>query len=236
VLGESHSLMGGAAGGAAGEFVLHLPLAGTATLAGLTAGMVLLNDLDSCGASAARSLGFISGAVSHLIRFVSGGHRHGSHSIGGIAVFTVLAWAACHYRADVAGKAGLALLIAIAVSSGLEALHLAGSHLADVIAIGVAAAVIWLGFGLALIPLATGLGASVHVLGDMLTDAGRPLLLPFSKYRFKLWPEPFAFSTGTRPERLIVVPLLLVALAFLAFHEVSLSAGHATLAARGWRP
>ena len=54
----------------------------------------------------------------------------------------------CHYRADWAGKAGLALLMTLTVSAALEALHVARSHVADLIGIGIAAWEIWYGYGL----------------------------------------------------------------------------------------
>jgi len=71
------------------------------------------------------------------------------------------------------------------------------------------------GVGLTLIPVAVALGCATHIAGDMLTDSGCPLLLPLSQYRFKWWPEPLAFTTGTMPEVAIVDPVLLVALAGL---------------------
>jgi membrane-bound metal-dependent hydrolase YbcI (DUF457 family) len=212
--GHSHALSGAVTGLAAG-IVLHKSLPADVALSGFTAGMALLPDLDSCHASSARCLGFLSYAVAWVVRLVSGGHRHATHSLLGIGVFTGLAWLAGHYRADVAGKAGLALLITIAVSGAIEALHLTDSHLSDVIAVAVAAAVVWHGYGLALIPLATALGCGTHIAGDMLTDSGCPLAWPLSLYRVHI-PEPFAFTTGSRRETWGVVPVLSAALAFLA--------------------
>ena len=75
MLGHSHALSGGVAGLAAGIF-MHLPIPQTAALAGFTAGMALLPDLDKCGSSPARSLGFVSEAVAWVFGRISGGHRH----------------------------------------------------------------------------------------------------------------------------------------------------------------
>jgi membrane-bound metal-dependent hydrolase YbcI (DUF457 family) len=80
----------------------------------------------------------------------------------------------------------------------------------------VAAAEVWYGYGLSLIPLAVFVGCCTHIIGDMLTDSGCMLLFPLSKHRFHLLPEPFAFTTGTRPELLVVDPLLTAALLALA--------------------
>lgn len=222
MLGHSHALSGAAAGAAVAEFVMYLFLFGVIAMAGFTAGMALIPDMDSCGSSSARSLGFLSYAVSWVVRLVSGGHRHATHSILGIAAFTGLAALACHYRADVAGKAGLALLITIAVSGALEALHLTDSHLSDIIAIAVAAAVVWYGYDLRLIPLAVLVGCATHIGGDMLTCSGCPLAWPLSQYRVRV-PSAVAFTTGTRPERWLVDPALVVLLALLAWHEIALS-------------
>jgi membrane-bound metal-dependent hydrolase YbcI (DUF457 family) len=215
MLGHSHALSGGVAGLAAGTF-MHLPIPQTAALAGFTAGMALLPDLDKCGSSPARSLGFVSEAVAWVFGRVSGGHRHATHSFLGIAVFTALAWVACHFRADWGGKAGLALLMTLSVSAALEALHLARGHVADLAGVAVAAAEIWYGYGLRLIPIAVLLGCATHITGDMLTDSGCMLGFPWSRQRFHLLPEPLAFTTGTLPELLIIDPILSGALLALA--------------------
>ena len=214
MLGHSHALSGAVTGAATGIF-LHMSEPRTIALAGFTAGMALLPDLDKCGSSPARCLGFQSEAVATVIAKVSGGHRHATHSILGIVAFTALAWVACHFRGDIAGKAGLALLMTLTVSGALESLRIARSHVADVIAIGVASFEIWFGYGLALIPLAVLVGCATHIAGDMLTDSGCMLGYPASRYRYHLLPEPLAFTTGTRPELLFVDPLLTVALVAL---------------------
>lgn len=207
MLGHSHALSGAVAGIAAG-IVLHLPEPRLAALAGFTAGMALLPDLDKCGSSPARCLGFVSEAFAWLVGKLSGGHRHATHSVLGIAAFTGLAWVSCHYRGDWAGKAGLALLMTLSVAAALEALHLVRGHAADLIGIAVAAAEVRFGYGLTLIPLAVLLGTATHILGDMCTDAGCMLAFPLSKHRFHMLPEPLAFTTGTSPETLFVDPLL----------------------------
>jgi hypothetical protein len=78
MLGHSHALSGAVTGTAAG-ILLHFPDPRTAALAGFTAGMALLPDLDKCGSSPARSLGFLSEAVARVIATISGGHRHATH-------------------------------------------------------------------------------------------------------------------------------------------------------------
>lgn len=63
--------------------------------------------------------------------------------------------------------------------------------------IAVAAAEIWSGYGLRFIPIAVLLGCATHITGDMLTDSGCMLGYPWSRHRFRLLPEPLAFTTGT---------------------------------------
>ena len=218
MLGHSHALSGAVTGMATG-ILLHLPVPQIAALAGFTAGMALLPDLDKCGSSPARCLGWLSEAIAWAAGRISGGHRHATHSVLGVAVFTGLAWACCQFRHDWAGKAGLALLMTVSAAAALEALHIARGHAADLIAIGIAAGAVWFGYGLRLIPLAVLIGCSTHIAGDMLTDSGCMLGFPVSRRRFHLLPEPLAFTTGTRPELLIVDPILsgtLVVLAALA--------------------
>jgi membrane-bound metal-dependent hydrolase YbcI (DUF457 family) len=220
MLGHSHALSGACAGVAAG-IVLHLGVADVAALGLGTAGAALIPDLDSCGSCSARSLGLISVVPSLIIRKLSGGHRHATHSILGIGVFGVLAWLACTFRHDLAGKIGLGFLVTLIVAGGLEALRICRNHTADLIGAAVSAGVVFYGFGLTLIPVAIIAGCAAHIAGDMLTSSGCPLLTPVSKYRFKWWPRPLAFTTGTMPERLLVDPVLILLLAALAYVDIA---------------
>lgn len=216
--GTTHALSGTVAGTAAGLLVLHTGAVATADLALFGAGFATLSDLDSCGSTAARSLGFLSGAVSHVVRRVSGGHRRGTHSLIGVGAFTGLAYLACAFRHDWPGRIGLCLLLAIGLTAGLRALRI-GGHFADVLAIAAAGVICWTGWHLALIPLAAAIGCSVHILGDMGTISGCPLAWPFSLRDFHLLPRPLRFTTGKTAERWVVTPLLLAALALLAWHD-----------------
>ena len=222
MLNHSHALSGACTGTAAG-IVMHLPSPSLAALAGFTAGFATLPDLDKCHTGPARSLGPLSEALAWIIGRLCGGHRHFTHCAAGIAVFTGLAWLACAFRSDLGGKMGLALLLSLAFSAGLWALRIARGLTADVLGIAAAVAVAWLGIGLALVPLACLIGWTTHLLGDSLTDSGVMWLYPLSQHRFRL-PEPFALTTGTRPETLGVDPVLSVALVILAAWVIDPSA------------
>lgn len=219
-LGRTHALAGAVTGAAAGLYVLHLPLMGTVALAGLTAGAAVLSDIDHPDATLAHCFGFLTKAFAWLVGKISGGHRKGTHSLAGIAIFTGLAWLAVHYRASPGGSAGLLVLLSLIIAGGLYALHI-GGHWADLLAVAGAIAMTVTGTGLSLVAVATGLGCATHVLGDGLTDEGVPLAYPLSRHRVKLLPEPLAFTTGTRPEALFALALSL-GLVLLAWHAVTI--------------
>ena len=219
MLGYSHAISGLVTGAAAGEFVLHASVPQTVALAVFTAGWATVPDLDTCQSCAARSLGFLSQAFAWVVGRISGGHRHGSHSVVGVAVITAVTWLAAFYRHDWPGRIALWFLLAVAFAAGLRALRI-GGHTGDLVAIGAAGWVTVWGWELTLIPLACALGCATHLAGDALTKEGIPVLWPFSGRHFGL-PSPLSFTTGTWRERLVVAPLLLVALGFLSWHAVT---------------
>lgn len=234
MLGHSHAWSGLATGTAAG-IVMHAHPEVTATLAGLTACFALVPDLDSVGSCAGRSLGFASSAVAHVVRKVSGGHRHGSHTLLGVAVFTGLAAAACHYRHDPAGRWPLAFMLALALAAGASALHVhrvklgrrrIGEHATEAAAIVLAGLMAWRGYGLPLVPLSCALGQLTHVAGDACTDEGVPALWPLVRGHQHLLPEPFSFTTSTKPERWVVAPALVLLTTGLALHAAGIPLPH----------
>jgi hypothetical protein len=132
----------------------------------------------------------------------------------GIAAFTGAAYAAEHYRQSLGGKIGLGLLLVLVLASALRALKL-GGHFGDLLAIAGAVAMLRYGYDVTMVPWAIAAGTAVHLAGDMLTNEGIPIAWPLSRAHVRLLPEPLAFTTGTRPERWVVAPMLLVALAWL---------------------
>lgn len=229
MMGRTHALSGLVAGVAVGQFVWHLDSVHLAVAAAVTAGAALLPDIDHRDASCAGSFGFVTKAFAWLIEHVSGGHRHGTHSLAGIAAFTEAAYAAEHFRRTWGGKIGLGLLLVLVLASGLRALKI-GGHFGDLLAIGGAAAMLYSGFGLAGVPWAIAVGTAAHLAGDMLTNEGIPIAWPFSRRHVRLLPEPLAFTTGTRPERWFVAPMMTAALVWLvAVVEKVLPAGRLPL-------
>src|SRR2546428_7670412 len=70
----------------------------------------VLPDIDHPDGSVAYSFGFVTKGFAWLIEHVSGGHRHGTHSLAGIAAFTGAAYVAEHYRRTLGGQIGVRLL------------------------------------------------------------------------------------------------------------------------------
>ena len=228
-LGPTHALSGLVTGTAVGLYVTDPPLTHLGhfspkelvIFAGLTGGAAVLPDIDHPDSSLAHCFGFLTRAVATVVGAVSGGHRHLTHAVLGVAAFTGLAWLAVRYRGDLAGEIGLALFLALILAGGLYAMAVRG-HGADALAVAGAIALTVTGTGLGLVALAVGLGCATHVVGDMLTDQGCPLLFPFSRYHFRLLPGPLAFTTGTRPELWLLDPALLGGLGYLAYQSVAL--------------
>jgi membrane-bound metal-dependent hydrolase YbcI (DUF457 family) len=222
MLGRTHVLSGMAAFNAVTLIpLLDLHPSLTARAAGtvLAGGAAALCDLDSCGATASRCFGFASEGVAACIGWVSRGHREGTHSAVGITAFTgytavtlavlttphALPYVPAWGIRDAAGVL-LAGILMFCVASLLEALHWAGQHTADLIALAAAAAVV-IGHaripGLAGLPVAVFIGIATHITGDCLTEHGCPLLWPWSERRFHIVPRWAQFSTGTWPEHVI---------------------------------
>ena len=216
-LGHTHCISGLVTGLAIGSLVLHEAPAPLLVLTGLTAAYALAPDLDACHTTEARAFGFVTWCLAFCIRAVSGGHRHGTHSLIGIAAFTGFAWLACLFRDTWPGRVALFVILAVGLAAALDALRI-GGHFGNLLALGTAAAVCLTGYDLALIPLAAALGCATHLAGDSLTRCGVPLLWPVTMREFHATPRRLWFTTGQLAERVVVTPLLLAALGLLAWH------------------
>jgi membrane-bound metal-dependent hydrolase YbcI (DUF457 family) len=242
MLGRDHALTGAVVFAALGP-TLHVTGGHLAAGVVLTAGAGVLPDIDHPDSTISRSFGFMTEGFAWLVDRLSGGHRHGTHSLVGIAAFTAGALVAGAYqisgpRAGSAGHVAFSwhmvpagLYLALLYSSALRALHVGGHH-GDLLGIASAVITCYTGADLFRIPVgpwhvpmlavATGLGCAAHIAGDELTHGGCPIFWPFSMHEFHLLPRPLQFTTAKLCETWIIFPLLAVALGLAIWHD----AGH----------
>jgi membrane-bound metal-dependent hydrolase YbcI (DUF457 family) len=238
MLGRDHALSGAFAFAALAPS-LHVTVAHLAAGVALTAGAGVLPDIDHPDSTISRSFGFLTEGFSWLVDRLSGGHRHGTHSLIGVAVFTAGALAAGKYQLSWARVPGhspfswhilpAVLYMALIYSAALRALRIGGHH-GDLLGIGAAVITCYTGADLSLLTawhvpllaLATGLGCAAHIVGDELTHGGCPLLWPFIKHEFHVLPRPLQITTAKMAETWIVFPLLTGALFLAVWH----AAGH----------
>ncbi|WP_349827527.1 metal-dependent hydrolase [Brevibacterium litoralis] len=156
----------------------------------MTAGAALLPDVDHHNGSIANSLpGFgplpsVTEVLCRIVANLSGGHRRGTHSLLGLAVFVLLTALLGRFVVDIRGvpvSIGAGLLGIVLAAFALDALRISRAGRVWPWLLALAAGVyLALEFPTAgwVLPLSVGLGCAVHVLGDMLTTGGVPLLWP----------------------------------------------------------
>lgn len=159
----------------------------------LGAGAALAADMDHHSGTIAHSLPPLTGIACRGVSAISGGHRHGTHSLVGIAVFTLLTWLASFLTIDVDGRTvalGAGLVAVPLVAFALKGLGVRlgrGDSLLNtflgpwIVSVGTAGlATYYLDYQWTWLPLAMGIGVFVHILGDMLTTQGVPWLWPLN--------------------------------------------------------
>jgi membrane-bound metal-dependent hydrolase YbcI (DUF457 family) len=216
VLGHSHSTSGALAWAAAAAWVpaatwpVRLDTKDVLLGTFITAGSALLPDLDHPDGTIAHFLGPISHTICRLIEWISGGHRHATHSFLFVAVVGGGTWAGEHFL----GRPFTLGLVYLLLSLAIRALHLCppGKGIQSwgvVLLLAVGGTVLmdrWIGADPGWLPIAVGLGSLTHLVGDCLTDRGCPLLWPLPK-RFGI---PLIKRTGERLETALLTPLMAV--------------------------
>jgi membrane-bound metal-dependent hydrolase YbcI (DUF457 family) len=238
MLGRDHALSG-AVVFAAFAPTLHVTDAYLAAGVAVAAGAGVLPDIDHHDSTIAQTFGFLTEWFAWTVNKLSGGHRHGTHSLLGLAAFTAAAYGAGQLQESgprlwSAGHLTFswhmlpaALILTLLYSAALRALHI-GGHFGDLIGIGAAAATCYTSADLTLVqaghwhlPLlgaGTALGCAAHIAGDELTHGGCPLFWPASMHEFHLLPRPLQFTTAKFAETWIVFPLLVAGLAVAVWH------------------
>ena len=187
-----------------------------------TAGAATAPDIDEPGSTISRTLGFFTMAVSWVVHKVSGGHRKGTHSVLGVAVFTFAAWVAVAGATSLTGKLILGLILGVLLAAGVRALRIGGHH-ADVIGLAAASAAVYWHAGRRLVPVCIALGAAAHIAGDELTHDGCPLGWPVSGHEFHLLPHRLRITTGKAAEHWIISTLLLAGLGYLLWRDTGMA-------------
>jgi membrane-bound metal-dependent hydrolase YbcI (DUF457 family) len=257
MLGRDHALSGAFAFAALGP-TLHVTGSHLAAGVLLTAGAGVLPDIDHPDSTIARCFGFLTEAFAWVVARISGGHRHGTHSLAGITVFTLGALAAGAYQLSGARTGGhpafswhmvpAGLYLALLYSAALRALHVGGHH-GDLLGIGGAILTCYTGFDLfridlghwhvPMLALATGLGCAAHIAGDELTHGGCPIFWPVSEHEFHLVPRPLQFTTAKIGENWLVFPLLTGGLVLAVWHATGhplLQRARCAVPVTPWRP
>lgn len=218
MMGRTHAASGSLAFAAAAPLLpllgVHLSTVGLLVGVVVAGGGALLPDLDHPGSTASRALGPVSGVLSNVIAAVSGGHRQGTHSLLGVAAFTVAT-----FLADLAGtpaRAVVAAFLLVLASAGLHLrlarpalIHLTLCVVGSAILIATVPAV-----SAGVLPAAVAIGAAAHLAGDALTREGVPILWPVRRDRVHI----ATLSTGGLIEQLVIGPAMLVAAGAATWH------------------
>ncbi|MBO3748105.1 metal-dependent hydrolase [Streptosporangiaceae bacterium NEAU-GS5] len=232
MMGHSHALTGALVWLAAAPALAALPQAigqdtavtadvsfalyGVLTPAELIAGMLIcagaamLPDLDHPNATIAHTFGPATWVLSKIVHFVSGGHRHATHSL----LFAILAGVGAHWLAwnSTAGR-DIVVILMIGLAIRSVGIGVPGKKITSaVVNVVITGALFWtflahdvtyawLGFAIAI-------GSFVHVAGDCLTEHGCPVLWPWQA-RWVL-PYKIGFKTGKTFEERFLGPVLAV--------------------------
>jgi membrane-bound metal-dependent hydrolase YbcI (DUF457 family) len=215
VLGQTHALSAAgvflAAAFPMSHYVHHLTPLTAAVGTIVCAGAGLLPDLDHPSASPARAFGPISQTAARLVAAISGGHRHATHSLLGLAVAGALAIGAY------LNVWTLTIMIWLCMGLGIRALwrrppnrpngRLDYRDIAGLVHAAVAAYIAYrlthASLDLSVVPAAVFVGYLVHLVGDSATESGVNWWWP-DRRRYR-WAS---VDTGKSVERWVVVPML----------------------------
>jgi membrane-bound metal-dependent hydrolase YbcI (DUF457 family) len=225
---------------------LSLPAAGLAlaTVVVLAYGAGPLNDIDLPNSTVSRSMGPLTKLFHDLVVKVAGGHRHGTHSVLGVAVFTGLMEAGVWYRHSWPGRIWLWIFLTLILSSALSTLNVSwktrcfgfAGHHRDILGALAAAGMIATGWGLQWAAGAVAIGMAAHIAADSYTTQGCPWLWPFSQRDFYLiWPKDLRFHEAGEFETRVLWKVLIVVTVYLVLARtgVTVPGSHYLPAAQG---
>ncbi|HEY8589540.1 MAG TPA: metal-dependent hydrolase [Naasia sp.] len=194
-----------------------LPMSSEAVLAGalVAAGAALLPDADHGSATIAHSVPVLGPLVTDAIGDVSGGHRHGAHTLLAAAAVTAGAVAIGQWLVDVPALGPTPLGAAIAtvalICFAAKARDLV-RHWRTAWALGLFAGLLVLVYAAdttVWFPLAIGLGYVAHLAGDALTVGGIPgLLWPLRLKPPRWWADTNGLNDLWKRNGFIAFPIL----------------------------
>lgn len=199
-----------------GMGLMDVSPAGVIAGALVAAGAALVPDADHRHATIAHSLPPLSNVLCIQIGKLSGGHRHGTHSILGLAVFVAIAALAGMWQLELSGfgtvypGAGiLAVLLASFAAKSLRIIPDTMQKFPWLVGLAVGAFVAfyapqepyWF-------PLTMALGVATHIAGDMLTTGGCNLLWPLRIRPPRLLQKLPLVKKFWRPNGNIAIPIL----------------------------
>lgn len=221
MMGTSHAISGAAAWVAITATVPSalgvVPLDTAAVTAGavIAAGAALLPDADHHNATIAHSVPVAGRMVASAVGAASGGHRQGMHSILAVIGCLLLSWAMGTVTYDTGwelmpvvnvGAMAATLFLTTFASKVLRMARswgkawLFGAVTAILLSMLMPESALWL-------PLCVTLGYAVHLLGDMLTIGGVPLLWPLKPKPPKIMQAPLLSKVWQR-NGFFAVPVL----------------------------
>lgn len=221
MMGTSHAISGAAAWVAVTATAVPAlglyPLQPTAVVLGaiVCAGAALLPDADHHNATIAHSVPVAGKLAAGAVGALSGGHRHGMHSI--LAVIGVIAgtiglsflqWTPEGWGHPL--QVGSAVAVMACTAFAVKVLKLVKSWpLAWLVGLLMAGAVLlWAPSEFAWLPVCIGLGFAVHLLGDALTIEGVPFLWPLNPKSPKFIQAVPIVRTMWKPNGYFAVPVL----------------------------
>lgn len=196
--------------------LLEISPVGVVTGALVTAGAALLPDADHHNATIAHSLPPLSNLLCAGVGAISGGHRKGTHSLLGVAVFVAIAFVAGLWTVDTAEFGtvypGAGLLTVLLVSFAAKALKIIPDGLRKFPwVVGLTAGAFVTAFAPEeqfWFPVAMGIGVVVHILGDLLTTGGCNPLYPLRLGRPRSLAKVPVVARMWRPNGNIALPVL----------------------------
>ncbi len=179
MMGRHHALLGGSAWMGMGALA-GMPAVPLAASAAVCAAAAMLPDIDEPGSTVAHLCGPVTLATAWLAQRLSGGHRHATHSLAAVAVAGVVGLSVSPFT--VAQTVIMALLFALFLRVLAPPPFPYG--ICCFATAGISAYLVVAHLGAGWLPLALAAGVALHLVGDMLTRGGVPLL----------WPNPTHFS------------------------------------------